>query len=87
MKLRLKSTRLVKLVHKKVTKREKFLRDARYYEWGDLYLFKLRADNLLRRCVTKEEPESILWNCHNFPYGGHYGGDWTVVKVLQFGFF
>jgi len=50
-------------------------------------LFKVGADNLLRRCVTSEEAKGILWYCHNSPYGGHYGGDKTTAKVLQSGFF
>jgi len=37
--------------------------------------------------VTKEEAKNILWHCHNSPCGGHYGGDKTVAKVLQSGFF
>jgi len=50
-------------------------------------LFKIRANNLLRRYVTQEEAKCILWRCHNSPCGGHYGGDKTVAKVLQSGFF
>ena len=67
--------------------RNKFLHDARFYIWDDPYLFKIGADNLLRRCVTKEEAKNILWHCHNSPCGGHYGGDKTTTKVLQSGFF
>lgn len=62
--------------------RKRFLRDAYYYVWDDPNLYKLRTDNLLRRCVTKEESKSILWHCHNSPYKGHNNGDWTVAKVL-----
>ncbi|WVZ03900.1 hypothetical protein V8G54_024706 [Vigna mungo] len=40
-------------------------------------------DNLLRRCVTKEEAEGILWHCHNSAYGGHYNGERTATKILQ----
>ena len=29
--------------------RKKFLHDARFYIWDDPYLFKIEADNLLRR--------------------------------------
>ena len=50
-------------------------------------MFKIGADNLLRRCVTKEESRSILWHCHNSPREGHYSGDKTVEKVLESGFF
>ena len=37
------------------SQRKKFLHDARFYVWDDPYLFKLGANNLLRRCVTMEE--------------------------------
>ena len=37
--------------------------------------------------MTKEEAKDILWHCHNFPCGDHYGGDKTAAKVLQSGFF
>ena len=67
--------------------RKKFLHDARFYIWDDPYLFKIGADNLLRRCVTKEEAKNILWHCHNSPCGGYYSGDNTATKVLQSGFF
>jgi len=68
-------------------KRKKFLHDARFYIWDDPHLFKIRADNLLRRCVTQEEAKRILWHCHNSPCDGHYGGDKTAARVLQSGFF
>ncbi|XP_028201926.1 uncharacterized protein LOC114386124 [Glycine soja] len=35
--------------------RKKFFHDARYYIWDDPHLFKVGADNLLRRCVTRNE--------------------------------
>ena len=67
--------------------RKKFLHDARFYIWDDPHLFKIGADNLLRRCVTQEEAKRILWHCHNSPCGGHYGGDKTMAKVLLSRFF
>ena len=39
---------------------KKFLHDVRFYVWDDPRLFKLGVDNLLRRCVTMEEAQSIL---------------------------
>jgi len=42
------------------SQRKKFLHDARFYVWDDPYLFKLGAENLLRKCVTMEEAQSIL---------------------------
>jgi len=67
--------------------RRKFLHDARFYIWDDPYLLKTSVDNLLRRCVTKEEAKNILWNSHNSSCGGHYNGDKTVAKILQSGLF
>ncbi|XP_058767631.1 uncharacterized protein LOC131641343 [Vicia villosa] len=64
----------------------KFLSDANFYVWDEPYLFKLSSDNLLRRCVTSEESQSILWHCHNSPYSGHYNGLRTETKALQAGF-
>ena len=34
-----------------------------------------------------EEARSILWHCHNSPYGRYYSGDRTTAKVLQAEFF
>ena len=67
--------------------RKKFFHDARYYIWDDPHLFKVGADNLLRRCVTSEEAKGILWHCHNSPCGEHYGRGKIAAKVLQSGFF
>ena len=67
--------------------RKKFLHDAQFYIWDDPHLFKIGADNLMRRCVTKEEAKSILWHCHNSPCGGHYSWDKIAAKVIQSWFF
>ena len=67
--------------------KKKIMHDACFYIWDDPHLFKIGVDNLLRRCVTKEESRSILWHCHNSPREGHYSGDKTVEKVLESGFF
>ena len=65
---------------------KRFFYDARHYVWDDPHLFKIGADNLLRRYVTNEEAKGILWHCHNSPCGGHYGGSKTAARVLQLGF-
>lgn len=67
--------------------KKKFLHDSTQYVWDDPYLFKIGADNLLRRCVDREEARKILWHCHNSPYGGHFNGQRTAAKVLQSGFY
>ena len=67
--------------------KKRFLKTAKSYVWDDPHLFKIGADGLLRRCVTKEEAKDVLWHCHNSLYGGHYSGEKTAAKVLQSGFF
>ena len=69
------------------SQRKKFLHDARFYVWDDPHLFKLGAYNMLKRSVTIEEAQSILWHIHSSPYGSHHSGDRTVAKVLQSSFF
>ncbi|KAL4311744.1 hypothetical protein GQ457_01G025110 [Hibiscus cannabinus] len=67
--------------------RKKFKHDARFYFWDESYLFKQCADQMIRRCVPKEEQKDILYHCHTTPCGGHFGGARTAVKVLQSGFY
>ncbi|KAL5556375.1 hypothetical protein UlMin_038611 [Ulmus minor] len=51
------------------------------------YLFKQCADQMIRRCISKEEMEPILQQCHASSYGGHFGGIRTANKILQAGFY
>ena len=62
--------------------RRKLLKESNEYVWDDPYLFRIGADNLLRRCVTNSEAKNILWHCHNSPNGGHFNGERTAAKVL-----
>jgi len=55
--------------------------------WDDPHLFRIGADQLLRRCVSNEKANSFLLHCHSFPYGGHFNGERTAAKVLQSGFY
>ncbi|KAI3698001.1 hypothetical protein L6452_31110 [Arctium lappa] len=66
---------------------KKFLHDSKQYFWDDPFLFKMGADQVLRRCVPDVEMLGILKECHASPYGGHFGGQRTAAKVLQSGFF
>ena len=38
-------------------------------------------------CEPNEEMEGILRHCHSLEYGGHFGGNRTMTKVLQDDFF
>jgi len=64
----------------------KFFKDANHYLWDDPYLFKVSTDGLIRRCVAREEANSIMWHCHSLTYGGHHSGERTAAKILQSGF-
>ena len=67
--------------------RKKLRTDSRYYIWDDPLLFRRGADLIIRRCVPEGEQSKILHECHASPYGGHFSGDKTAHKILQFGFY
>ncbi|XP_025627766.1 uncharacterized protein [Arachis hypogaea] len=67
--------------------RRKLLNDAKYYIWDEPYLFKKGVNGILRRCISQEEGQEVLWQCHGYAYGGHFSGERTAAKVLQCGFF
>ncbi|GKF02187.1 reverse transcriptase domain-containing protein [Tanacetum coccineum] len=53
----------------------------------DPYLFKICADQVIRRCVHGQEAVDILTACHNGPTGGHHGANYTAKKVFDSGFY
>jgi len=55
--------------------------------WEDPFLYKLRRDGIYRRCLLEEEVHSVLHHYHASTYGGHFGPDKTITKVLQAGFY
>ncbi|KAK8918276.1 hypothetical protein KSP39_PZI021521 [Platanthera zijinensis] len=67
--------------------RKRFLHQVRSYLWDEPYLFKIGADGVVRRCVPEVETKLILGKCHSSPYGGHFMGSRTAMKVLEAGFF
>ncbi|GJV78301.1 reverse transcriptase domain-containing protein [Tanacetum coccineum] len=52
--------------------KNKFFKDVKHYFWDDPYLFKICADQVIRRCVSGQEAVDILTACHSGPTGGHY---------------
>ncbi|GJS31166.1 reverse transcriptase domain-containing protein [Tanacetum coccineum] len=62
--------------------KRKFFKDAKHYYWDDPYLFKICADQVIRRCVFGKEANEILMACHNGPTGGdgHNGAITQLVK-------
>nr|GEX71351.1 reverse transcriptase domain-containing protein [Tanacetum cinerariifolium] len=61
--------------------------DVKHYFWDDPFLFKICADQVIRRCVYGKEALDILEACHNGPTGGHYGANLIAKKIFDFGFF
>ncbi|GKE03824.1 reverse transcriptase domain-containing protein [Tanacetum coccineum] len=67
--------------------KKKFFKDVRHYFWDDPYLFRIGADQVIRRCVYGQEAVDILTACHNGPTGGHHGANYTAKKVFDSGFY
>nr|GEW53205.1 reverse transcriptase domain-containing protein [Tanacetum cinerariifolium] len=67
--------------------KNKFFKDVKHYFWDDPFLFKICADQVIRRCVHGKEALDILEACHNGPTGGHHGANLTTKKVFDFSFF
>ena len=67
--------------------KEKIKSDVKYYVWDEPYLWKYCSDQIIRRCVSKEEVPSILSFCHSYACGGHFGPKRTARKVLECGLF
>ncbi|GJS74528.1 reverse transcriptase domain-containing protein [Tanacetum coccineum] len=67
--------------------KNKFFKDVKHYFWDDPFLFKICADQVIRRCVHGKEALDILEACHNGPTGGHHSANLTAKKVFDAGFF
>ncbi|GJR71783.1 reverse transcriptase domain-containing protein [Tanacetum coccineum] len=67
--------------------KNKFFKDVKHYFWDDPFLFKICADQVIRRCVSGQEALDIFKACHSRPTGGHYGANYTARKVFDLGFY
>nr|GEW05073.1 hypothetical protein [Tanacetum cinerariifolium] len=67
--------------------RQYFFSQLKYYFWEDPELYKVCADQVVRRCVPDYEHTDMLAHCHFYACGGHFGATKTGHKVLQSGFF
>ncbi|GJU71897.1 ribonuclease H-like domain-containing protein, partial [Tanacetum coccineum] len=61
--------------------KKKFFKDVKNYFWDNPYLFRICADQMIRRCVYGHETVDILTACHNGPTRGHHGQ--YQVKISQ----
>nr|GEY83085.1 reverse transcriptase domain-containing protein [Tanacetum cinerariifolium] len=67
--------------------KSKFFKDVKHYFWDDPFLFKICADQVIRRCVSGQEAVEILKAYHYRPTGGHHGLNYTAKKVFDSGFY
>ncbi|GKF10181.1 reverse transcriptase domain-containing protein, partial [Tanacetum coccineum] len=67
--------------------KKKFFKDVKHYFWDDPYLFKICADQVIRRCVHGQEAVDILTACHNGPIRGHHGANYNAKKVFDSSFY
>ncbi|GJV50318.1 reverse transcriptase domain-containing protein [Tanacetum coccineum] len=67
--------------------KNKFFKDVKHYFWDDPFLFKIGADQMIRRCVAGQKAVDILEACHSRPTGGYYGANYTAKKVFDSGFY
>ncbi|GKA42577.1 reverse transcriptase domain-containing protein [Tanacetum coccineum] len=67
--------------------KNKFFKDIKHYFWDDPYLFRVCADQIIRRCVFGQQALEILKACHEGPTGGHHSANITARKVFDAGFF
>ncbi|GJV25630.1 hypothetical protein Tco_1378325 [Tanacetum coccineum] len=58
--------------------KRKFFKDVKHYFWDDPFLFKICADQVIRRCVLGQEAFDILKACHWDPLG-----DTTVYSITS----
>ena len=66
--------------------KQRFFAHLKHYYWEEPILYKHYADQVIRRCVPKDEMGSILTHYHTLSCRGHFGGQRTTAKVLQSGF-
>nr|GEY00916.1 reverse transcriptase domain-containing protein [Tanacetum cinerariifolium] len=62
-------------------------KDIKHYFWDDPYLFRICADQIIRRCVHGQEAYDILKAFHEGPTGGHHDANFTAKKVFDADFF
>ena len=67
--------------------KRKLRTDAKFCIWDDPLLFRIGANQIIRRCVPKVEQAEILYKCHASPYGGQFPEDETSYKIPQSGFY
>ncbi|KAI3670926.1 hypothetical protein L1987_87570 [Smallanthus sonchifolius] len=68
------------LEHWSKKKRHQFIAQARQYIWDEPDLFKVGADQLVRRCIPESEIQCVLGLVHASACGGHFSGQKTGME-------
>ncbi|XP_076940446.1 uncharacterized protein LOC143609623 [Bidens hawaiensis] len=68
-------------------RRQQFLSQVKQYIWDEPELFKIGADQIIRRCIPESEAKEILTHAHSSACGGHFSGQKTGYRVLTSGFY
>ena len=66
--------------------RRRIRHQSKPYRIGDT-LYRVGVDSVLRRCLTLEEAEKALNDCHSGACGGHMSGYATAQKILRANYF
>nr|GEZ59752.1 DNA-directed DNA polymerase [Tanacetum cinerariifolium] len=83
------------LLRKSSQQKKKIFKDVKHYFWDDPYLFRICADQIIRRYVHGQEAYDILKSCHEGPTGAimifsgklktRWSGPFTITKVFPYG--
>ncbi|KAI3670961.1 hypothetical protein L1987_87606 [Smallanthus sonchifolius] len=68
-------------------KKQHFMSQVKQYIWDEPDLFKVGADQMIRRCIPESEVQYLLEHAHSYACGGHFSGQKTGHRVLTCGFF
>ncbi|XP_076944255.1 uncharacterized protein LOC143614819 [Bidens hawaiensis] len=64
-------------------KNKHLVSQAKQYIWDDPDLFKIGADQMIRRCIPEEDVRSVLEHAHSSACDGHFSGQKTARKIKQ----
>jgi hypothetical protein len=67
--------------------RHRIRHHSKYYLIIGDTLYRCGIDTILRRCLTHEEVERVLNDCHSGACGSHLSGMATTQKILRAGYF
>ncbi|KAI3755119.1 hypothetical protein L1987_54913 [Smallanthus sonchifolius] len=70
--------------HWEKKRRQRFMAQVKQYIWDEPDLFKIGSDQVIRRCIPDTEVLQVLTHTHSSACGGHFSGQKTGYRVLQY---